>query len=51
MRATGRQFYLVGTPKARVTKYEKQWLELPWQKVRDSVEADLCTGIDLPRAV
>ena len=31
-------FYLVGTPKARVTKYEKQWLDLPWQKVRDSVE-------------
>jgi transposase len=41
MRATGRQFYLVGTPKARVTKYEKQWLDLPWQKVRDSVEVKL----------
>jgi len=24
-----------------VTKYEKQWLELPWQKVRDSVEVKL----------
>jgi len=34
-------FYLVGTPKARVTKYEKQWLDLPWQKVRDSVEVKL----------
>lgn len=34
-------FYLVGTPRARVTKYEKQWLELPWQKVRDSVEVKL----------
>jgi transposase len=34
-------FYLVGTPKARVTKYEKQWLELPWTKVRDSVEVKL----------
>ena len=34
-------FYLVGTPKARVTKYEKQWLELPWRKVRDSVEVKL----------
>lgn len=34
-------FYLVGTPKARVTKYEKQWLELPWQKVRESVEVKL----------
>jgi transposase len=34
-------FYLVGTPKARVAKYEKQWLELPWRKVRDSVEVKL----------
>jgi len=34
-------FYLVGTPKARVRKYEKQWLERPWQKVRDSVEVKL----------
>jgi len=42
MRAADRQmFYLVGTPKARVTKYEKQWLELPWQKVRESVEVKL----------
>ena len=42
MRAAERQmFYLVGTPKARVTKYEKQWLNLPWQKVRDSVEVKL----------
>ena len=42
MRETERQmFYLVGTPKARVSKYEKQWLELPCQKVRDSVEVKL----------
>lgn len=42
MRAAERQmFYLVGTPKARVRKYEKQWLNLPWQKVRDSVEVKL----------
>jgi hypothetical protein len=34
-------FYLVGTPKARVSKYEKQWLDLPWQKVRESVEVKL----------
>jgi transposase len=34
-------FYLVGTPKARVTQYEKRWLELPWTKVRDSVEVKL----------
>jgi transposase len=44
MRAAKRQmFYLVGTPKARVNQYEKQWLELPWQKVRDSVEVKLFT--------
>jgi hypothetical protein len=42
MRTAERQrFYLVGTPKTRVTKYEKQWLELPWRKVRDSVEVKL----------
>jgi transposase len=42
MRDPERQmFYLVGTPRARVTKYEKQWLERPWQKVRDSVEVKL----------
>jgi len=34
-------FYLVGTPRGRVNKYEKQWLDLPWQKVRDSVEVKL----------
>jgi transposase len=39
--AEGEMFYLVGTPKARVTKYEKQWLDLPWQKMRDSVEVKL----------
>jgi transposase len=42
MREAERQmFYLVGTPKARVTKFEKQWLDLPWQKVRDSVQVKL----------
>ena len=34
-------FYLVGTPRGRLQKYEKKWLELPWQKVRDSVEVKL----------
>lgn len=34
-------FYLVGTPRGRLQKYEKQWLELPWQKVRDSVQVKL----------
>ncbi len=34
-------FYLVGTTRERVKKYEKQWLDLPWRKVRDSVEVKL----------
>src|SRR5207249_10284072 len=34
-------FYLVGTSRAKIREYEKQWLELPWQKVRESVEVKL----------
>jgi transposase len=34
-------FYLVGTPKSKVQQYEKQWLDLPWRKVRESVEVKL----------
>lgn len=34
-------FYLVGTSRAKVKEYEKKWLELPWQKVRESVEVKL----------
>jgi len=34
-------YYLVGTPRARVGKYEKEWIDLPWHKVRDSVEVKL----------
>jgi len=34
-------FYLVGTPKGRIHQHEKKWLDLPWQKVRDSVEVKL----------
>jgi transposase len=34
-------FYLVGTPKGRIGQHEKKWLDLPWQKVRDSVEVKL----------
>ena len=42
MRAPERQtFYLVGTPKSRINQPEKKWLDLPWQKVRDSVEVKL----------
>jgi hypothetical protein len=40
---TSRQetFYLVGTSRAKVQQYAKKWLELPWQKVRASVEVKL----------
>lgn len=42
MREPERQtFYLVGTPKGRITQHENKWLALPWQKVRDSVEVKL----------
>ena len=42
MRQPERQtFYLVGTPKGKINQHEKKWLELPWQKVRDSVEVKL----------
>ena len=42
MRASEQQtFYLVGTPKGRINQHEKKWLDLPWQKVRDSVEVKL----------
>jgi hypothetical protein len=34
-------FYLVGTPRGKIRQYEKQWLELPWRKVRESVEVKL----------
>jgi transposase len=40
---TARQetFYLVGTSRSKVKQYEKKWLELPWRKVRDSVQVKL----------
>jgi hypothetical protein len=42
MRAPGREtFYLVGTPRGKIKQYEKRWLELPWCKVRESVEVKL----------
>ena len=42
MRDPERQtFYLVGTPKSRINQHEKKWLDLSWQKVRDSVEVKL----------
>lgn len=36
-------FYLVGTARSKIRQWEKQWLELPWQKVRQSVEVKLLT--------
>ena len=42
MRAPEREvFYLVGTPRGKIQQYEKKWLQLPWQKVRESVEVKL----------
>jgi hypothetical protein len=33
--------YLVGTPRGKIRQYEKRWLALPWQKVRESVQVKL----------
>ena len=35
--------YLVGTPKGRLSQYEKPLLELPWQVVREGVQVKLLT--------
>jgi len=44
MRTSDREiFYLVGTPRSKVRQYEKKWLDLPWQKVRASVDVKLFT--------
>lgn len=34
-------YYLVGTPKGRLSRYEKSLTEQPWQKVRDGVDVKL----------
>jgi len=36
-------FYLVGTPKGRLTRYEKSLIEQPWHRVREGVEVKLLT--------
>ena len=42
MRTPGREmFYLVGTPRGKIRQYEAKWTELPWRKVRESVEVKL----------
>jgi transposase len=33
--------YLVGAPRGKIRQQEKRWLELEWQKVRESVEVKL----------
>ena len=44
MRSPQRQtFYLVGTPKSKISQHEKLWLDLPWEKVRESVDVKLYT--------
>jgi len=40
MRTEG-AFYLVGTPKGRLTKLEKKLLQLPWHQVREQVRVKL----------
>jgi transposase len=34
-------FYLVGTPRGRLTRFEKKLTELPWEQVRDGVEVKI----------
>jgi transposase len=34
-------YYLVGTPKGRLSRYEKALTERPWHKIRDGVEVKL----------
>ena len=42
MRVPGREvYYLVGTSRSKIKQHEKKWLDLPWHKVRDSVEVKL----------
>jgi hypothetical protein len=33
--------FVQATPKGRINQHEKRWLDLPWHKVRDSVEVKL----------
>jgi hypothetical protein len=44
MRTSGREIFCrVGTPRSKVRQYKKKWLDLPWQKVRESVDVKLLT--------
>lgn len=50
MRATGVQ-YLVGTPKGRLSKLEKDLTEQPWTQVRDQVQVKLLPGKAKPTSM
>ncbi len=41
IRASREVCYLVGTPRSKIRQYEKRWINLPWQKVRETVEVKL----------
>jgi transposase len=41
MRQQSDTFYLVGTSRSKIQQHERQWLDLPWQKVRESVQVKL----------
>lgn len=42
MRSSEREmYYLVGTLRSKIRAYEQKWLDLPWQKVRETVEVKL----------
>ncbi len=34
-------FLLVGSAKGKIKEYKKEWLDLPWQQVRESVDVKL----------
>ncbi len=37
----GQTFYLVGTPKGKINQHQKKWLDLPWHRVRESMDVKL----------
>ena len=39
-------YYLVGTPKGRLSRYEQELFEKPWQQVRDGVDVKLLADGD-----
>jgi transposase len=44
MRSPERQtFYLVGTPRSKISQHERLWLDRPWRQVREAVNVKLYT--------